>query len=331
MSSRHSCNTRRGFTLVELLVVIAIIGILVGMLLPAVQAVREAARRAACLNNIRQVVLACHNYQSSNLKFPTAAPNQYSPTENVSWVGSILSFMDQNNVADEVKTGSLSIAQLSSNYRMPMLLCKSATQEDEESTDGLGASVSHYSACLGPVGIAPDGFVHNKYRLSSGADGIIGLNGMFSPRATNFGTVGREQFRGKHGKGFEDARDGTSNTIAFMENARSITDNWNPLRSGWAAGTTNDNSAPFGVEQVWNANSIVGDPNSDMAATEFPTPINANLTNPLWNQVPMSSNHNGGCQIAMVDGSAKFVNENVELSLLMAAAGIKDGADDVLE
>ena len=70
--STHS-KTKHGFTLVELLVVIAIIDILVGMLLPAVQSVRAAARRTVCLNNMRQLALACHNYQSANLRFPAGA------------------------------------------------------------------------------------------------------------------------------------------------------------------------------------------------------------------------------------------------------------------
>ena len=96
---------RLGFTLVELLVVIAIIGILIGMLLPAVQQVREAARRTSCANNIRQLALAVHNYESALGEFPV---NQVGPGEQIvsgeyatghySWLVPILPQLEQQNV-----------------------------------------------------------------------------------------------------------------------------------------------------------------------------------------------------------------------------------------
>ena len=120
-----------GFTLVELLVVIAIIGILIGMLLPAVQAVREAARRIQCANNLRQNVLAMHNYASAHGEFPpgknddgtdnkrTPTPIIGRPSDNTqgiayAWGLFVLPFVEQQNLFDQFReqTNNLSLIHI---------------------------------------------------------------------------------------------------------------------------------------------------------------------------------------------------------------------------
>ena len=91
---------RRGFTLIELLVVIAIIGVLVGLLLPAVQVAREAARRSACTNKLKQMALGVHNYESSNGKLPHGSIHYDHKFRGWTWMYFILPYMEEQELFD---------------------------------------------------------------------------------------------------------------------------------------------------------------------------------------------------------------------------------------
>jgi len=314
---------RRGFTLIELLVVIAIIAILIGLLLPAVQKIREAANRMKCTNNIKQIALGCHNYNDVNGTLPPAyllGPNLGWNDENnmgPNWAMLILPFIEQDNLFRQVATSIQNYqAWVDSNgasgsndqtwrsilvngvvfrsTKVPTYLCPSESNANQKG-DRAGGNWArgNYAANTGPG--TPDA----SAKGNSPTYGVPG-GGSFSGggvMAINWGDA----------VGSLSAEDGTSNTV--MINHVRVGPTTADMRGTWA----------FGITSITAGNAI-GDcytPNDRGCCSDDVSGCNdrPDIAMGCWSggygQTQARSAHSGGVVAGMGDGSVRFIRDSV--------------------
>jgi prepilin-type N-terminal cleavage/methylation domain-containing protein len=330
MKTHYSIS--RGFTLVELLVVIAIIGILIGMLLPAVQQVREAARRTQCANNMKQIGLALFNYESAHMQFPSAGQAKRGGTgpnsgQNVFFSDRrvlesfakaapavqsyILPYIEQNNVAAlfnlryrydiEPTLPQAPTNQQAAKTPIDAFICPSTGRGSLVDSEGYG--FTDYSA---PVTVAP------------------GLSG--NSAQPRFKCV----LNGDSGRRISSITDGTSNTIAMAEDAG---------RADTSTGgfmiikTENMDDGTSADRRSWAWADPDNAFNVDKLVNNSPTPVGGPADCP-WSEVNCGPNeetfsfHPAGANASLADGSVHFVSASVSAEVF-AALMSKDGGEVV--
>jgi len=285
----------RGFTLIELLVVIAIIGVLVGLLLPAVQTAREAARRMACGNNLKQIGVGLHNYASVNKAFPAAYGwnNQAQAAawqKAWGWGAKILPFLEELQLAD-----TLGVNRQEFNAALP------GNNSASWPAPMVAAIRTPLSSFRCPSDVAPSPInTSADFCHSSGPDttkpalsNYVGVYGYqysnWSPSSSgvpnHFGAM-----RGQRGVSFEEISDGLSNSFLIGERG------WSHGAGYWV-GVGNTNS-----EASWSSPKAVG--------RVFLLKFNCPLTGRFYSA--FSSMHPGGGHFLFADGSLRFINEAID-------------------
>lgn len=313
---------RAGFTLIELLVVIAIIGVLVGLLLPAVQMAREAARRMSCNNNLKQVVLATHNYESATKQLPVGWQRPAMTGDGWSAQARILPYIEQMGLDSAVNFaagyGAAEVyldgkPRLVASMRVPTYLCPSEIRDEQR----MGSNgPEHY----------PLSYAYNA--------------GVWFVFDANNNQVGEGMFTAASARQLRDCLDGLSNTLAFAE-VKAWTPYYRDLEMiGEIDQPTNatDICALGGAFKVDTGHTEWVDgrvhqagfttaftPNAQVLCQESGITYDVDFTNfregksfsgsPLprtYAAVTSRSYHEGGVGVAMMDGSVQFITESID-------------------